>query len=552
MATSNTPLSSDENQQVETNSFDVETNNINSSSYYFQSTYNNSSNLSMEGLQNYIKYPMIYNAILREISKQCYNSNGMYARSIDTRVALPLLSYVAVLRRFNNDKNIKNKDKKRKQKINLMMKLLNHDKTTRDILRKLDVDGIYVGILRDTTANNKNVMPMSGMIEGLNRLEGLSLDDNFMIQPLDLDYVKIVGFQNNVNIAAFDMMYFDQFKYGGLLNEIKNYPKEFIKAYQDYKKDAGNRWFILDYRKTLALTARANIDEPYGRPYGLAAFADMKLQSDYCLNQYKLVNELASSIYYLVLPQGEKIGSCALNKDQQDNVISAFKNAVKINTSEGQAKISTLSLPPNTKLDKLTKDASLLKDTLNDENIKKISTNLGFASSALNAASEGSSGFAGMQINMDIISSQVFQMVNQIASEYTRLLNEHEGTNPIDYVDIKYLPISYLNKNDMYDKMKDLYMTSGGSRTYMIAASGVDPTDYFAICDEECSDDLDSKYQPHVTAYNLSDSADKSNPDNNVGANEGGRPQKDDKDLSFSGAVTKGTQANNVIKPSTK
>ena len=72
-------------------------------------------------------------------------------------------------------------------------------------------------------------------VESLDRLEGLSLDDNFMIQPLDLDYCKIIGFQNNVSIAAFDMMYFDQFKYGGLLNEIKNYPRNFVKAYMDYK-----------------------------------------------------------------------------------------------------------------------------------------------------------------------------------------------------------------------------------------------------------------------------------------------------------------------------
>ena len=42
-----------------------------------------------------------------------------------------------------------------------------------------------------------------------------------MIQPLDLDYCKIVGFQNNVSIAAFDMQYFDQFKHGGLIHEIK-------------------------------------------------------------------------------------------------------------------------------------------------------------------------------------------------------------------------------------------------------------------------------------------------------------------------------------------
>ena len=548
---------SEKKNQVETNSYNIETNSINSESYsFFTSMNTNTSNLSMDGLQEYIKYPMIYNAILREISKQGYNSNGMYARSIDTRVSLPLLSYVCVLRKSLFGKKINNKDKKRKQKINLMMKLLNHEKTTRDILRKLDVDGMYIGILRDTTASNKDVMPMSGMVESIDRLEGLSLDDNFMIQPLDLDYCKIVGFQNNVAIAAFDMMYFDQFKHGGLLNEIKNFPNEFIVAYQQYRKDASKRWYILDYKTTIALTARANIDEAYGRPYGLAAFADMKMQTDYTNSQYKLISELASSIYYLVFPEGEKKGSCSLNTEQQQNVIDAFKGAVRANTTNNtgsQAKISTLTLPAGTQVDRLSKDSSLIKDTLSDENIKKISTNLGFASTALNSASEGSSGFAGLQVNMDIISSQIFQELNEIGCEYTRILNNHENTQPSNYIDIKYLPISYLNKNDMYEKMKDLYMTSGGSRTYMIAASGINPEDYMSVCDEEVSDDLDNKYQPHATAYTLSDSMDKSNPDSNEGINnKGGRPEKPQDDLSFAGNITKTKQDNKKIKPSTK
>ena len=196
----------DKTEDIEENddSYKIETNSIGSESYSFFNIDHDVSNLSMEGLQGYIKYPMIYNSILREISKECYNSNGMYARSIDTRVSLPLLSYVCVSRKSLSGKKINSKDKKRKKRIILQMKLINHEKTTRDILRKLDIDGMYVGILRDTTASNIEVMPSSGIVESIDRLEGLSLDDNFMIQPLDLDYCKIIGFQNNVAIAAFE------------------------------------------------------------------------------------------------------------------------------------------------------------------------------------------------------------------------------------------------------------------------------------------------------------------------------------------------------------
>lgn len=526
--------------QENTGSNEIETNSLSSSSFsFFSNRSYDVGNVSMETLQDYIKYPMIYNAILRELSIQAYNANGLYAKSVDTRVALPLLPYVMVNR--NSEPKFKVKAKKKKKKIDLDMKLLNHIKTTRDILRKLDIDGMYVGILRDIKPSNKKI-DTQGVTD---RIEGLSLNDNFMIEPLNLDYCKILGYQNSVCVAGYDLQSFDQYG-GGLVNEIKNYPKSFLSAYMAYKKDANKRWLVLDPKTTIALTARANIDEPYGRPYGLQSLADVRMQTDYTNSQYKLVQELASSIYYLVLPQGKEPGSCSLTKVQQDALIEAFRSAVRVNTSNGTAKISTLSLPPNTSISKVGKDAALLKDTLNDENIKKISTSLGFASSALNSESSGSSSFAGLQVNIDINSTQVFKVLEDISSEYTRVLNEYEGLEPSNYIDIKYLPISYLNKNEYYTKMKDLFMTSGGSRTYMIAASGVNPYDYLSVCDEEREDGMDSVYTPHATSYNNPGSEDTKEGD------AGGRPLKDEKDMTDSGLKTKNTGANNVVKPSTK
>lgn len=532
--------------QENTGSNEIEINSLSSSSFsFFNNRTTDVGDVSMETLQNYIKYPMLYNAILREMSIQAYNSNGLYASAIDTRVALPLLSYIMVNR--NPDSKSKAKVKKKKKKIELNMKLLNHEKTTRDILRRLNIDGMYVGILRDTRASNKKIDPTQGVTTLTDRIEGLSLDDNFMIQPVDLDRIKVLGYQNSICIAGFDLMYFDQYSNGGLLNEIKNYPKSFLSAYMAYKKDANKRWFILDPRTTIVLTARASIDEPYGRPYGLQGLADIKMQSDYTNNQYKLIQEIASSIYVLVLPQGEKPGSCSLTKTQQDSLIESFRNAVRINTNTS-SRISTLSLPPNTSISKVVKDDSLLKDTLNEENIKKISTSLGFSSSILNGSSDGSSSFAGLQVNLDVISAQVFQLLSDISSEYTRVLNEYENNTPENYIDINYLKLSYLNKDKVYENMKDLFMTAGGSRMYMIAATGVNPYDYLSVCDEEREDDLDNIYTPHPTSFNISGSDNLDIP----GSDIGGRPAKEDKDMTVSGLKTKNTGANDIVKPSTK
>jgi hypothetical protein len=430
--------------------------------------------------------------------------------------------------------------KNKKKKFNTLLRLLNHEKTTRDILRKIFIDGIYVGILRDTTNKNKDINLSSGMVENLSRIEGLSLDDNFMIQPLDLDYVKFVGFQNNVNIAAFNMQYFDQFKYGGLLNEIKNYPTEFAKAYMEYKKDSSKQWFILDYKTTIAIKGRSDIDEAYGRPLGMSAFADMKFDSDYINSQYKLVQELASSIYYLVLPEGEKTGSCSLNKEQQNNVIEAFKSAVKVNTSGNSAKISTVSLPPKTEIKLLQKDSSLLKDTLSGENLKRISTGLGFASSALNAASEGTASYSSLAVNIDLISSQIFQIVSEIAKEYTRVLNHHLNVKPKDYIELKYLPVSWLNKKDISDKAKDLYLQGRGSLSFWIASCGFDIDDYVSMMDYELAEGWEDKYPVHATSFNS---------DGNDNDNQGGAPKKDN--LTPNGEKTRTSGANKNKKPST-
>ncbi|MDD4000159.1 MAG: hypothetical protein PHX62_04610 [Bacilli bacterium] len=512
---------------------EIELNSLSYNSYSFSTGRLNTDNIPMDDLKEYVKYPMIYNEILRTISRQYYSLNGLYGQSIDRMVALPTLSYITTLR--NKSPQMKEK----KTKFNTLLKILNIDRTTRDILRHLFVDGSYVGILRDTTTSNKNIDASSATIESIDRLEGLSLDDNFMIQPLDLDYCKIVGFQNNVSIAAFDMMYFDQFKYGGLLNEIKNFPKDFVKAYMAYKKDVSKRWFILDYRKTIVLKAKANEIDAFGVPFGVSAFTDMKSSEDYDNSQYQLISELASSIYYLVLPTGEKTGSCSLNKDQQNEVISAFKNAVKINTSGNSTKISTLSLAPGTQIDRLSKDSSLIKDTLSDENIKKIATGLGIASSALNAESR-SANLGSLQINLDLISAQVFQYINEIAKEETRVINDHLGITPNSYIDIKFLPITWLNKKDVYEKAKDLYLTAGGSRMFYIAAAGFDPEDYLSICDEEVEAGFDERYAPHITSYTATDSADTANEDGNLG----GRPQKDTSELKESGLITKNLKSN--------
>lgn len=526
---------SEDNKQE---SFDIELNSLRMNSYSPYG-FNDTSNVSRGRLKEYIKYPMIYNAILRAISEQAYNKNGLYANVIDYMVDIPTLSYITIV-----DKDANSSTKKKAKKFDKLMYKIKHDKTTRDILTHGFIYGMYVGILRDTSVKQKTLDDKDTFDTNFRRLEGLTLDDNFQIEPLPIDYCRIRGLMNGDNVAQFDLSYFDQWQSNGLVGQIKNFPDDIIKAYMKYKKTGQDKWYTLDYRKTVALKFRATVDEPYGRPLGLSAFLNMKASEDYNDNQSNIVDELASSIYHLTLPEGvDGKNACSLNNKQQEQLIHAFECAVKSNTGGGGAKISTLTLPPKAKLDRLSKDSSLLKDTLSDELSKKISTDLGFASSALNAQSAGGASYSTLSVNIDLVSSQVFRYVNEIAYEYTRVLNYHLGIKKVDdFIKVTYLPISWINKDDMCNKMKELYTLGCGSRKMWIASTGVNPEDYISLMQQEKDENLDDLFVPHATSYTTSSETE----------NKNGRPQKDEDELSESGQVARNLNTNKQAKPSTK
>jgi len=506
----------------------VELNSLTTSTYFIQEAL--SSGISIEQLRLYIKYPMRYNRQLRQLSREAYNSNGMYANCIDYMISIPTLDFIVT-----SDDDTLESDL-RCVNFRKILKKINHKLTTRDILMNCFIDGMYVAIFRQTSANNKNINPQQGFVDSLLYLEGLSLDDNIQIQPLDLDYCKFIGFQNNQQIVAFNLMYFDQFKHGGLLHEIKNYPLEFAQAYIAYKKDASKQWFTLNPKTTIALKFKANVREAYGRPLGLSALFDIRFADDYYISQINTVSDLASSIYTLTLPEGEKTGSCSLNKNQQANLVSAFENAVSINTSNtyGKSKISKLTLAPGAKIERMGKDSSLMKDTLNDENIRKISTSLGFASACLNAQGEGGASYSTLAVNVNLVLTQIFNLVEQIAYEYTRVLNSTDNNNPIN---INYLRTSIINQNESFDRALQLYTNCGGDISYVITEAGYDIDNYVAIKKMEKRNNYKYLFEPNLTSFTAT-------------GDEGGRPSSDSQNENTQISKTLGTNKN--PKPSTK
>jgi len=530
-----------DNEENVNYSHDVELNmyeDINMSNYY-SSIFDHYTEAQ---LKEYVSRPMLYHNQLMKISEKMYNKNGVYGQTIAKMVSSPTLDYIAM-----PNGNI-SKAKVNIDKINnIMNHKLNHKLSTRDCLHNDLLCGEYVAILRDTKAKR---MPSSNQYTTSEKIEGLSRTDNMMLQPLDLEYVRFEGFANGDYICSFDMSYFDKFAGNGLVGEIKNYPTNFIRGYTEYKKDSSKKWLILDQKSTFAHKYRSSILESHGRMLGLFALLDIMFSEDYTNSQRSNMRDSSSNIRWMELPEGEKTGSCSLNKDQQNNQYAAFKKAVNVNDENKVnqiGKTTTLKLAPNTKVGKLEAGDTFLKDTLTQENNECISTSLGLAISALNGGGSGAS-YSTLSVNIDLMLAEVFQMLEQIQWQYTKIINNYLEIPEEEWIDIVYLKTSTLNQEKAFTTAKDLYTLAGGSRIYLYAVGTGDSNTYLRLMELEKELDYDNVFLAHPTSYTLSDSADKPNPDGNIG----GRPESKISDLTDSGLQTRTNGGNEMKKPSAK
>ena len=531
------------NEDLNTNSLsnDVEFNSYGDfdlvNSFYGFSDY-----YTKDQLLRYIFNPMYYHKQLMEVSEKMFNKNGIYGQTVNKMVAAPSLDAVIIPNNINVESK-KNIDKA----YNIFDNKINHKLSTRDIIFNSLLYGEYIAVWRDT--KKKNVDSPKEYATGKN-IEGAGYIDNVMLQPLDLKFCRFDGFANGDYVVSYDMQYFDMFQgSNGLVGEIKNYPKEFITGYIAYKKDTSKRWMQLSQKTTFAYKYHGAINESHGRPLAIFALLDMLFSDDYTDSQRNNMYENSSNIRWMELPPGEKTGSCSLNKDQQKNQYNAFKDAVKSNDTKQNrlGGTTTLKLAPGTKIGKLENNDTFLKNTLTEENNTAISTDLGFALSALNGTGDGAS-YSTLQVNIDLMLSEVFSILEQISFQYSKLINYHFNLSDNDRLNFIYLNTSSLNAESQFEKFKDLYTLAGGSRTMLYSSACGNANLYMKLMDFESSENFDQKYLPHITSFTATDKADNENPDDNLG----GRPEKKDKELSNNGQQTRNNNSNAMSKPSTK
>ncbi|WP_255233933.1 hypothetical protein [Bacillus altitudinis] len=451
------------------------------------------SSFNYENVKSWLKNHNRHNKQIRETSEYLYNLNGIYRNVIDYMVSLVTLDRVVYGNSSSHDSFVSDKADYTKA-----LSKINDKEIARDIIRKLSTYGTsfhyFESFRNDPFPSTLSDLEIEGMTEINNR------DDfNCSVLTLPIDYCKIVGRKNSSYLVAFNVSYFDKFTGNGRSLKLKRWPKEFRQGYVEYKKDLNKRWIVLDNNRTIANKASAGIEDQWGRPIGLAAFVDMVYDDYFVDTKRNILDELNSTLIYQTLPEGEKKGISSLSQTQQEQQHISIKDA--LSSRNGLTGYKFFSLASGTKLNKLETNVDFLKVKGEDELIKRISTNLGFAGSALNGQ-DGN--YSSQSTNIEMVSSQIFSWLEQISNEFNKVINANIIKNPKSFIEVYYLPLTHVNRKEKVQNMKDLYTSGRGSLTAWIAATGWNPDAYISLMEYEKQEKFDEKYPVHETSFTLS------------------------------------------------
>lgn len=488
---------------------------------------------SKQDIENILRDPITYHAEAIRLSNFVYTKNGIVSNSIDYMTSLPCLDKVIT----NKNKKQSNKIKVNKDLMKSTLKVIDDKTFIRNALftEMLDGTAFFYFETKKKAPNNTKFMTDYD-VENIVEINELGI--NASIITLPWQYTKIVGKKNGRYVLAFNLRYFDDFTGDTLERKLKKYPSEIVEAYRKKNKNHNTvgDWLILDNNKTMCRKIKCKDSEPWGRSLVIAALADVLYQDYFVDTKRNVLDEINNKIIYQTFPEGEKKGTCALTRQQQENQHNTVKQAVTNKNSRGG--ISFFSVASGTKLDSIDVDIDIF-DSKNESDLNnQIALDLGICASLIGAMSTGN--YATGQTNLEMITAQLYSWIYEWQNELNFVINKNIIQDPKNEVEIYYFPTSFVNRKSFFEMMRSLYMDAGGSLSFLVASTGVDVDSYLSVLDEEIANDIFNKYQPHKTAYTLSKS------DNN-----GGRPINDNP-TNASTIQTKTNNSNNQPKPSTK
>lgn len=462
-----------------------------------------------------VRDPIGNNELVREISRILYGTSGVYTNTVDYMVAMPTLDKVIVSYGKNTSKK-----QKHKELVESTLRTIKDKEFVRDALFRGMLDGIAFYYF-EIAGRPDSLGKMMTDYDVNSIIEINELGVNVSIISLPVNYTRIVGIKNNSYVIAFNLDFFIDGNGESVERRLKKYPQEIREAYHNRRNGKsfnGGNWVVLDNSKTIVHKIRSDRSEMYGRPMVLAAIRDILYDDYFVRTKRNVLGEINNKIIYQTLPEGQKKGTCALTKTQQDAQHEKVKSAVMKKNSRGG--ISFFTVAAGTKIDALNVGNTDIFDDKYESNLdNRIALALGFAASALNGVGSGS--YSGQQTNLELVTAQIFQWVDQITNELNKCIRANLINDKRNWAECRYLPITYANRGKIVEYAKDLYLQGKGSLSLWASACGISPEIFFALLDQELDEDIENKYPVHKTSFTLSMK------DEFAAADKGGRPKTD-------------------------
>lgn len=486
---------------------------------------------SPEQIQEYINNPAIYQEQLRELAWWAYRVDGSVGAAVD---------YLRTMHTLDKTIVCKSRDKRNKKPSNFFnnkqlfldtLDTIKYKERIRDALLKRCNDGIYFYYFE--TKKNKDNRKLLSDYDLPCEINDMGL--NVSLFSLPVKYCKIVGKKNNSFVAAFDLRYFDKFSEQVRECELLKFPTEIKLGYDKYhKKKKLKPWLVLDNSKTIVDKAKTPDNVSYGMPLAICALDDILYANYFVQTKRNVLDGVNSQVIYEVFPEGEK-GKCTLTTTQQKEQHNIVKEA--LSSKKHANGVAFFSLAAGTKMDTIKVDTTLL-DEKNENSIKNsVPRDLGISSASLNGESTGN--YATATLNIEMVAGNVFSWIESFMNELNKCINANVIQNKRCRLACNILPITYVNRDKVFQHMKTLYSECNGSLCAVIAASGIDIESYLSLLDEEKELKFDEKYPPHASMHTQT-------------ANDRGRPSISDDDVTNNNTlISKGNNGNSNPKPST-
>lgn len=450
---------------------------------------------SKEEIDSILRDPIGNHDAAIRLSNFVYTKNGIVSNSVDYMTALPCLDRILISKNKRNTKTVQ----ANKALMKSVLEKIDDKQFIRNALFTDMLDGIAFFYFETKKKNyDKSKFMTDYDVENIVEINEVGI--NASIISLPWKYTKIVGKKNGRYVLAFNLRYFDDYTGDKLERKLRKYPEEIVKAYNSRNtRTTGGDWVILDNDHTMCRKIKCKDSEPWGRSLIIAALADVLYKDYFTDTKRNVLDEINNKIIYQTFPEGKDKGSSSLTGKQQEQQHATVRQAVMNKNSRGG--ISFFSVAAGTKLDSIDVSTDIF-DSKNESDLNdQISLDLGISSALIGAMTTGNYGAS--QSNLEMITAQLYVWVNEWQNELNYVINKNIIQNEKNRVEVYYFPTSFVNRKSFFDMMKGLYDV-GGSLSFLIASTGVDPDAYFSVLDEEIDNKIYEKYLPHLNSNTIS------------------------------------------------